>query len=101
LIWSGVIITSGLIGFSVIRGIINQPVLEKTISQEEKTRQDELVKRINQLKNPGLFYEKVDQIFYEKNPHLKGYQLTDDPKDAKLRSQWYDIAEELLDQGIQ
>ncbi len=38
----------------------------------------------------------VDEVFYAKNPNLKGRSLTENPGDANLREQWYSMADDLL-----
>lgn len=64
----------------------------------EKDRIEQIKQRIKALNlKPGSFYEEVDQLFYNKYPELKGKKLGDSSEDAKLRSKWYDIAEDLLD----
>lgn len=44
------------------------------------------------------FFAAVDKHFYEKHPKLKGYQLTNKTKDKKHRLEWYNIAEEILEE---
>lgn len=44
-----------------------------------------------------IFYQKVDELFYNKYPELKGRTLTEKPEDAAIREKWYRVAEDLLD----
>ncbi|MGK7901242.1 MAG: protein kinase [Hormoscilla sp.] len=68
------------------------------LSKTEKKEQLSIHQRCQNLKiDPSLFYQQVDNLFYGQYPELKGRQLTEKPADAQLRSQWYQLADELLD----
>ncbi|MDZ8110383.1 MAG: serine/threonine-protein kinase [Nostoc sp. DedQUE12a] len=57
----------------------------------------EIISRRQQLQIPeGFFTRFVDDSFYTKNSQLKGRSLTSKPEDARLRDEWYRIANELL-----
>ncbi|MBW4574891.1 MAG: serine/threonine protein kinase [Aphanothece sp. CMT-3BRIN-NPC111] len=64
----------------------------------EQDRPTKILKRVQALKiSEAAFYRQVDKLFYAQHPELQGRSLTDKPEDAKLRQQWYQIAEDLLD----
>ena len=44
------------------------------------------------------FNARVNARFYQKYPQLRDYALTSGSKDAQYRNDWYDIAEDLLEQ---
>ncbi|MBO1352180.1 MAG: hypothetical protein EBE86_034660 [Hormoscilla sp. GUM202] len=68
------------------------------LSKKEKDEQLSIHQRCQNLKiDPSLFYQQVDNLFYGQYPEAKGRQLTEKPADAQLRSQWYQLADELLD----
>ncbi len=56
-----------------------------------------LVRRRQALKiNSRFFNTTVNEIFYQKHPKLNRRSLKPAPKDADLRTDWYNIAEDLL-----
>ncbi|MFN6563572.1 MAG: protein kinase domain-containing protein [Nostoc sp. ChiSLP01] len=57
----------------------------------------EIINRRQQLQiSEGFFTRFVDDIFYTKNSQLKGRSLTSKAEDARLRDEWYSIADDLL-----
>ena len=67
-------------------------------SPEERARKEKLSDRRQQLGIDFNFYvELVNQVFWEKNPSLKGRKLSDNPEDDSLRAEWDKTAAELLD----
>jgi serine/threonine-protein kinase len=60
-------------------------------------RCSEIVPRHQQL---GLtrqnFYAQVNREWYERHPELQGRLLSDGPEDAKLRQEWCDLADQIL-----
>ncbi|NEU73178.1 protein kinase [Hassallia byssoidea VB512170] len=65
---------------------------------EERARKEKLGDRRQQLGIDFNFYvDLVNQIFWEKNPSLKGRKLSDNPEDDSLRAEWDKTAAELLD----
>lgn len=84
---------------------INLPEIElpqesnPALNSSEQKRQEKIVARIKALnQNEGVFYQKVNDLFYAQHPEIQGRTLTNKPEDAKLREDWYQIAEELLKQ---
>jgi serine/threonine-protein kinase len=67
-------------------------------SQAEQQRKDKLRDRRQQLGINNTFYVNlVNQLFWEKNPSLKGQTLSDSPEDETLRAKWDQLAAEVLD----
>jgi serine/threonine-protein kinase len=65
---------------------------------EERARKEKLGDRRQQLGIDFNFYvDLVNQVFWEKNPSLKGRKLSDNPEDDSLRAEWDKTAAELLD----
>ncbi len=57
-----------------------------------------LVRRRQALKiNSRFFNPTVNEAFYQKHPQLNRRSLKPAPEDAALRTDWYNIADELLD----
>lgn len=73
------------------------PSSSPVLSQAEIAELDAIVQRLKRLgiSEPN-FYRRVDELFYARNPQLKGRSLTNKAEDAKLRQRWRDIAEDLL-----
>lgn len=64
----------------------------------DKTRTKQLLSRRQTLGiKDGFFINVVDESFHTKYPELQGRSLKPHPDDAQLRSDWYNIAEQLLD----
>jgi len=71
----------------------SQPVSDRGTNRNLQ----EIISRRQQLQIPeGFFTRFVDDSFYTKNSQLKGRSLTSKPEDARLRDEWYRIANELL-----
>jgi serine/threonine-protein kinase len=69
-----------------------------SVSKTELARQEKIGERRKKLKiDKAVFYPKVDKLFYAKHPELKGRALSDKPEDARLREDWMQVAEDLLD----
>ena len=66
-------------------------------SSQETSRTNEILSRSQELEIPdGFFYAMVNKIFYTKNPEAQGRSLTSSPEDRKLRENWFDSAQDLL-----
>ncbi|BAZ12548.1 protein kinase [Calothrix sp. NIES-4071] len=76
----------------------NQPTdPEASYSPEERARKETLKNRRQQLGIDFNFYVNlVNQVFWDKNPSLKGRTLTDAPEDAALRTKWDETAASVL-----
>ncbi|MBW4561992.1 MAG: protein kinase [Mojavia pulchra JT2-VF2] len=67
-------------------------------SAAEQQRKDRLRDRRQQLGIDFNFYVNlVNQLFWEKNPSLKGRTLSDGPEDESLRAKWDQQAAAVLD----
>lgn len=67
------------------------------LPKTEVTRIDKIIQRRDALKiNPVEFNQKVDELFHQQHPELKGRGLTNKSEDAALRNDWSEIAEKLL-----
>ncbi|MCC5648596.1 serine/threonine protein kinase [Nostoc sp. XA013] len=72
---------------------IGKPVSDKGKNSDLQ----EIVSRRQQLEiTEGFFIPFVDNLFYTKNPELKGRSLTSKSEDAGLRDEWSGIANDLL-----
>ncbi|MCC5639081.1 serine/threonine protein kinase [Nostoc sp. CHAB 5844] len=78
---------------------VTQPVdPSANYSPEEKQRKEKLSDRRQQLNIDQNFYVNlVNQIFWQRNPSLKGRTLSDEPEDESLRAAWDRTADEVLD----
>ena len=99
----GISLLSGVGAFALVQsGIWEPPTL---LGRSEIERQREIYQRLQELEiDEAAFYQKVDELFYAQYPVAKDRPLTENHEDAVLRSQWYRIAEELLnkiEQGSQ
>ena len=64
----------------------------------EIARQEKIGKRRKDLNiDRDIFYQRVDELFYNKYPELQGRSLTDKPEDAEIRQKWCEVAEDFLD----
>lgn len=67
------------------------------LPKTEVTRIEKIIQRRDALKiNPVEFNKKVDELFHQQHPELKGRVLTSKSEDAGLRDDWSEIAEKLL-----
>ncbi|MEJ1929070.1 serine/threonine-protein kinase [Nostoc sp. NIES-2111] len=67
-------------------------------SPEERQRKQRLSDRRQQLGIDSNFYiNLVNQIFWDKNPSVRGRTLSDGPEDENLRAEWDATAAQLLD----
>lgn len=67
-------------------------------SQAERERKQKLSDRRQQLNiNRNFYVSLVNQIFWRKNPNLKGRSLSDKSEDEGLRAKWDQIAAEVLE----
>ncbi|MEG4251739.1 serine/threonine-protein kinase [Microcoleus sp. Pol10D4] len=106
-----VILVPGILAFSVVKSgftLPNLPDLPKfssrqqppdtSLEEAEIIRQEKIGKRRKNLNiNQDIFYQKVDELYYNKYPELQGRSLTEKPEDAAIRRKWYEVAEDLLD----
>jgi serine/threonine-protein kinase len=105
LISTGVLVIPGILTFIFTRGLLFSPndsqfnpLSSNSLSQTEQNRQKEIYQRIQALNlDPAVFYERVDRLFYERYPQLKGIQLTDKGEHLRYREIWYEIANRLLE----
>ncbi|MBE9166710.1 serine/threonine protein kinase [Pleurocapsales cyanobacterium LEGE 06147] len=105
LISTGVLVIPGILAFTVTKGLLFapnyfpfNPLSGDSLSQTEQHRQKEIYERIQALNiDPAVFYERVDRLFYEQYPQLKGIQLTDKEEHLRYREIWYEIANRLLE----
>ncbi len=68
------------------------------LNQAERDRKQALRDRAAALSvDQSYLTALTDQLFYEQNPSLQGTQLTDQPEDEPLRTQWDGIANTNLD----
>ncbi|HCA95547.1 MAG TPA: hypothetical protein DEP38_13140, partial [Cyanobacteria bacterium UBA9226] len=68
-----------------------------SLPKTELTRLDKIIQRRDKLKiDPVSFNRKVDELFHQQHPELKGRALTNKPEDAVMRDDWSEIAEKLL-----
>lgn len=59
----------------------------------------DLNQKLKQRNIPALkFYRQVDTAFYVKHPELNGRSLTSKAEDNKLRQEWQELAEKMLEQ---
>lgn len=67
-------------------------------SPAERQRKEKLSDRRQQLGiNSNFYVNLVNQVFWDKNPSLKGRTLSDGPEDEGLRAEWDKTASELLE----
>ncbi|NEP14210.1 MAG: serine/threonine protein kinase [Symploca sp. SIO2C1] len=70
-----------------------------SLNASEQERQRKIVQRVKALnQDEGIFYQQVNELFYAQHPEIQGRSLTNKPEDAKLREDWYQVAEELLEE---
>jgi serine/threonine-protein kinase len=108
-----VAIVSAYLGWLAVSGWLQ---FQSTVLSDKKTQQPQKVtpkpqfsaseqRRKKQLRdrrqkmgiNNRYYMALVDQTFWEKYPQYKGRRLTANPEDAKIRTQWDNIAAECLD----
>ncbi|BAY41497.1 protein kinase (plasmid) [Nostoc sp. NIES-2111] len=92
--WGGVgVITT------VVAHQVTQPInTSENYSPEEKQRKGRLSDRRQELGIDQNFYVNlVNEIFWQRNPNLKGRNLSDSLADENLRFAWDRTADELLD----
>jgi serine/threonine-protein kinase len=71
---------------------------EPTFSKAEQARKEKINKQREELGIDNTFFvELVNQVFHAKHPELGGRQLSKEPRDEALRSEWDKIATDLLD----
>ncbi len=74
------------------------PEPEVNYSPEEKQRKERLSARRQQLSIDFNFYiSLVNQVFWDKNPSLKGRTLSNNPEDESLRAEWDKTAAQVLE----
>ncbi|MEG4211768.1 serine/threonine-protein kinase [Microcoleus sp. S13_B4] len=106
-----VVLLPGILAFSVVKSGFTLPQLpelpkfssrqqppDTSLEEAEIIRQENIGKRRKNLNiNQDIFYQKVDELYYNKYPELQGRSLTEKPEDAEIRRKWYEVAEDLLD----
>jgi serine/threonine-protein kinase len=105
-----VVLLPGMLAFSVVKSgftlpkvpelpkFPELPQLPDTSLNAEIARQEKIGKRRKNLNiDKDIFYQKVDELYYNKYPELKDRSLTEKPEDAEIRRKWYEVAEDLLD----
>jgi serine/threonine protein kinase len=105
-----VVLVPGMLAFSVVKSGFTLPKLpvpkissrpqppDTSLDKAEIIRQEKIGKRRKNLNiDQDIFYQKVDELFYNKYPELKGRTLTENPEDAEIRKKWCEVAEDLLD----
>ncbi len=105
-----VVLLPGVLAFSAVKSGFTLPKLPELPKipelphfpdqslDAEITRQEKIGNRRKNLNiEPDIFYNKVDELFYNKYPELQGRTLTDKPEDAEIRKKWYQVAENFLD----
>ncbi|MEH1838485.1 MAG: serine/threonine-protein kinase [Nostoc sp.] len=67
-------------------------------SPAERQRKEQLSDRRQQLGiNYNFYVNLVNEVFWDRNPSLRGRTLSDGPEDAGLRAEWDKTASELLE----
>ncbi|MEG5059490.1 serine/threonine-protein kinase [Microcoleus sp. A2-C5] len=107
-----VVLLPGMLAFSIVKSgftlpklpdmpkIPELPKFPDTSFDAEVARQEQIGKRRKNLNiEPDIFYQKVDELFYNKYPELQGRSLTDKPEDTEIRKKWYQVAEDFLDRS--
>ncbi len=105
-----VVLLPGMLAFSVVKTGFTLPKLPElpkfpelpqfpnTSVDAEIVRQEKIGKRRKNLNiEQDIFYNRVDELFYNKYPELQGRTLTDKPEDAEIRQKWCEVAEDFLD----
>jgi serine/threonine protein kinase len=105
-----VVLLPGILAFSAVKSGFTLPKLPDlpkipelphfpdTSLDTEIARQEKIGKRRKNLNiDKEIFYQKVDELFYNKYPELQGRSLTDKPEDAGIREKWCQVAEDFLD----
>ena len=105
-----IVLLPGILAFSAVKSGFTLPKLpafpkipelphfpDKSLDAEI-ARQEKIGKRRKNLNiDKEIFYQKVDELFYNKYPELQGRSLTDRPEDAGIRQKWCQVAEDFLD----
>ncbi len=104
------VLLPGMLAFSVVKSGFTLPKLPElpkfpelpqfpnTSVDAEIARQEKIGKRRKNLNiQQDIFYNRVDELFYNKYPELQGRTLTDKPEDAEIRLKWCEVAEDFLD----
>ena len=104
------VLLPGMLAFSVVKSGFTLPKLPElpkfpelpqfpnTSVDTEIARQEKIGKRRKNLNiEQDIFYNRVDELFYNKYPELQGRTLTDKPEDAEIRQKWCKVAEDFLD----
>jgi serine/threonine protein kinase len=105
-----VVLLPGILAFSAVKSGFTLPKLPEMPKfpklqpfpnpslDAEIARQEKIGKRRKNLNlDKDIFYQKVDELFYNKYPELQGRSLTDQPEDAQIRQNWCQVAENFLD----
>ncbi|MEG3841224.1 serine/threonine-protein kinase [Microcoleus sp. herbarium14] len=105
-----VVLLPGILAFSAVKSGLTLPKLPDLPKfpelqplpnpslDAEIARQEKIGKRRKNLNlDRDIFYQKVDELFYNKYPELQGRSLTEKPEDAEIRQKWCQVAEDFLD----
>ena len=106
-----VVLLPGMLAFGAVKSGFTLPKLpelpkfpqlpqfpDTSLEKAEIIRQENIGKRRKNLKiERDVFYQKVDELYYNKYPELRGRSLTEKPEDADIRNKWCEVAEDLLD----
>ena len=106
-----VVLLPGMLAFSVVKSGFTLPKLpelpkfpelpqflaDTSLDKAEIIRQEKIGRRRKNLNiEQDIFYQKVDELYYNKYPELKGRSLTEKPEDAEIRQKWCEVAEDFL-----
>ena len=106
------VLLPGMLAFSVVKSGFTLPKLpelpkfpelpqfpaDTSLDKAEIIRQEKIGRRRKNLNiEQDIFYQKVDELYYNKYPELKGRSLTEKPEDAEIRQKWCEVAEDFLD----
>ena len=98
---AGVVVLTGIGAWGLVNSIPSKPLAQRspsTLLSSSETRTKTLFSRRQALAVKQTFFNAlVDDSFYMKHPELRRRSLENQPNDAKLRQEWYQIAQELLD----
>ncbi|MBE9192435.1 serine/threonine protein kinase [Gloeocapsopsis crepidinum LEGE 06123] len=100
----GLVAVAGTSAWVLANSVMRTPLLTPT-AQESPTNTADLATRLQEIVSrrqalqirEAFFVGLVDDSFHRQHPELNGRSLKSDPKDAALRSNWFAIAEQMLD----
>jgi len=100
----GLVAVAGTSAWVLANSVMRTPLLTPT-AQESPTNTADLATRLQEIVSrrqalqirEAFFVGLVDDSFHRQHPELNGRSLKSDTKDAALRSNWFAIAEQMLD----